>query len=88
MAFVAQEPAPQGTSLTMLPDHVLAEIAWPDLSEQQRALVELVARDLHRAGQSAGGTFDALPEARKTALRGAAMRQLGIGAETAKEDWI
>ncbi|MBB4659498.1 hypothetical protein [Parvularcula dongshanensis] len=55
-----------------VPDLDFATAAWPILSADQREIVDLVAQ-----GETEE-RFAALPEARKQALRGAALRQLGF----------
>lgn len=56
-------------------DAMLGKIAWKVMSDEQRELVELVARD---AARGLGEAFETADERRKAALRGYAMRLLGV----------
>lgn len=56
-------------------DVMLAGIAWRVMTEDQKVLVELVARD---AAAEAGERWDAASDRRRAALRGYAMRLLGV----------
>ncbi len=72
-----------------LPDTDLASLAWPSLSAQERALVEVVAAETYEQHERGWKPrYDALPEPRKAALRGGAMRRLGYDAEAARRGWI
>lgn len=57
-------------------DAVLGEVAWRLMTDDQKELVALVARDAARALD--GAAFESLTEPRQAALRGYAMRVLGV----------
>jgi hypothetical protein len=67
----------------------VARQAWPYLAPEQRHLVDVVAADLfatattptqrRRMTGAADGEFHRLPDWRKAAFRGAALKQLGHG---------
>ncbi|MEM9420892.1 MAG: hypothetical protein AAF986_00050 [Pseudomonadota bacterium] len=70
-----------------VPVHELAAQSWPYMSQQQRQLVDVMARDHYRYGTtdsqkkrisgSTDGQYESLPEWRKAPFRGIALRQLG-----------
>ncbi len=71
----------------VVPVHELANQSWPYMSQEQKRLVDVMARDHYRYGTtadqkrrisgSASGAYDTLPEWRKAPFRGIALRQLG-----------
>ncbi len=72
----AEEPGVLALAPSPAADAMLGKMAWKVMSEEQRRFVELVARDAARSLE--GEAFEALPDRRKAALRGYAMRALGV----------
>ncbi|MEM6650920.1 MAG: hypothetical protein AAF603_11790 [Pseudomonadota bacterium] len=78
-----------------MPTHKVATEAWPHMSQDQRRLVDLLARDLYqngtspaqkqRIGGSTNSRFDQLPEWKKAPFRGTALRQLGHDVQSMKK---
>ena len=70
-------------------DRQLADAAWPTLSAEQKALVELVAEDRFNAVR--GGNrhrYEALPRALKATYRGQALPSLGVTPQRSARRWI
>ena len=71
-----------------LPDHALGAAAWPGLPADEQAMIEAVAREVWAEAGGERARYDRLPEARKAALRGTAMRRLGLEAEDLGRGWV
>ena len=71
-----------------VPDHALGAAAWPGLPQAEQAMIEAVAREVWAEGGHAPARYDRLPEARKAALRGTAMRRLGLRQEDVVRGWV
>ena len=69
-------------------DHALGAAAWPGLPAEERVLVEAVAREVWAETGEARRHYDGLPEARKAALRGTAMRRLGLEPRDIARGWV
>ena len=76
-----------------IPVQELARLSWPHLTEDQRDMVDLIARDMYenqlspeqriRIGGRPDARYEALSEWRKTPFRGMALRDLGLGVNEA-----
>lgn len=82
VASARAEPMP-----TRAGDAELAAAAWPTLTPDEQALVELLAKDSLKATRPAA-RWDALSLPAKAALRGEAMRRLGLTPRAAARAWI
>lgn len=71
-----------------VPDHTLGAVAWPGLPAEERVMVDAVAREVWAETGAARARYDRLPEARKAALRGTAMRRLGLKPRDIEQGWI
>ena len=71
-----------------VPDHALGAAAWPGLPSGDRVIVEAVARSVWVETGGAPARYDRLPEARKAALRGAALKRLGLDARDLLKGWV
>lgn len=82
----------------VVPVHELATASWPYMSAEQRALVDVMARDHYEMGTTpaqkrrisgqTNGRYDALPEWRKAPFRGIALRQLGHHPDDFRRDAV
>ena len=71
-----------------MPDHTLGAAAWPGLPADERVLVDAVAREVWAETGEARSRYEGLPEARKAALRGTAMRRLGLEPRDIAKGWV
>ena len=71
-----------------VPDHALGAAAWPGLPAGEQEMIEAVAREVWAETGGERARYDGLPELRKAALRGAAMRQLGLRPEDVVRGWV
>ena len=76
-----------------IPVQELARLSWPHLTDDQRQMVDLVAKDMFenqlsteqriRIGGRPDTRYETLSEWRKTPFRGMALRDLGLGVDQA-----
>lgn len=71
-----------------VPDHALGAAAWPGLPADEQAMVDAVAREVWAETGAARLRYDSLPEPRKAALRGTAMRRLGLRPSDLSKGWV
>ena len=71
-----------------VPDHTLGAAAWPGLPAEERAMIEAVAREVWAETGAPRARYEALPEPRKAALRGTAMRRLGLRPRDLSRGWV
>ena len=71
-----------------VPDHALGAAAWPGLPADERAMIEAVAREVWAETGAPRARYEALPEPRKAALRGTAMRRLGLRPRDLSKGWV
>lgn len=71
-----------------VPDHALGAAAWPGLPAEEQAMVDAVAREVWAETGAARARYEGLPEARKAALRGTAMRRLGLEPRDLVRGWV
>lgn len=78
----------QDPSGNAVPDHALGAAAWPGLPADERAMIEAVAREVWAETGAPRARYEALPEPRKAALRGTAMRRLGLRPRDIAKGWV